>query len=46
MEKISALYDANFGIEQDDPPKFKGTMVPTPGPEKSAAVRSGRLASA
>ena len=40
MEKISALYNANFGIEQDDPPKFKGTMVPTPDPQKSSAIRA------
>jgi aryl-alcohol dehydrogenase-like predicted oxidoreductase len=28
MEKVSALYDSNFGIKDDDPPKFKGTMSP------------------
>jgi aryl-alcohol dehydrogenase-like predicted oxidoreductase len=26
MEQIAALYAVNFGIEEDDPPKFKGTM--------------------
>ena len=26
MAQISALYSANFGVENDDPPKFKGTM--------------------
>jgi len=26
MEKVAALYAANFGIEEDEPPKFKGTM--------------------
>jgi aryl-alcohol dehydrogenase-like predicted oxidoreductase len=26
MEKVAALYAANFGIDDDDPPKFKGTM--------------------
>jgi hypothetical protein len=26
MEQIAALYATNFGIEDDDPPKFKGTM--------------------
>ena len=26
MEKIAALYDAHFGIEDEEPPKFKGTM--------------------
>jgi aryl-alcohol dehydrogenase-like predicted oxidoreductase len=26
MEKITALYEANFGILDDEPPKFKGTM--------------------
>jgi aryl-alcohol dehydrogenase-like predicted oxidoreductase len=41
MEKVSALYNANFGIEQDDPPRFKGTMVPPPCPQKLPAVRSG-----
>ena len=29
MEKVSALYNCNFGIENDDPPKFKGTMSPS-----------------
>ncbi|MBV8377602.1 MAG: aldo/keto reductase [Verrucomicrobia bacterium] len=28
MEKVAALYAANFGIEEDEPPKFKGTMEP------------------
>jgi len=41
MEKIAALYNANFGIEQDDPPKFKGTMVQIPNPQKLRAERSG-----
>jgi aryl-alcohol dehydrogenase-like predicted oxidoreductase len=26
IERIAALYDANFGIQDDEPPKFKGTM--------------------
>jgi aryl-alcohol dehydrogenase-like predicted oxidoreductase len=26
MERMAALYAANFGIEDDEPPKFKGTM--------------------
>jgi aryl-alcohol dehydrogenase-like predicted oxidoreductase len=26
MEKAKTLYDSNFGIQNDDPPKFKGTM--------------------
>ena len=26
MEQVSSLYAANFGIDDDDPPKFKGTM--------------------
>src|ERR1700731_3830432 len=26
MERIAALYAVNFGIEEEDPPKFKGTM--------------------
>ena len=26
MKKVAALYAANFGIDDDDPPKFKGTM--------------------
>jgi len=28
MEKVSSLYASNFGIKEDDPPKFKGTMSP------------------
>jgi hypothetical protein len=28
MEKVAALYAANFGIDDDDRPKFKGTMEP------------------
>jgi len=28
MEKVSSLYRSNFGIKEDDPPKFKGTMSP------------------
>src|SRR5262249_36055521 len=27
-ERINSLYRSNFGIEDDDPPKFKGTMRP------------------
>lgn len=31
MARINALYSANFGVENDDPPKFKGTMeLPQP----------------
>jgi aryl-alcohol dehydrogenase-like predicted oxidoreductase len=26
MEQVAELYDANFGFEAGDPPKFKGTM--------------------
>jgi aryl-alcohol dehydrogenase-like predicted oxidoreductase len=26
MERIAVLYNANFGIQDDEPPKFKGTM--------------------
>lgn len=26
MEGIAALYETNFGIQNDEPPKFKGTM--------------------
>jgi aryl-alcohol dehydrogenase-like predicted oxidoreductase len=26
MERVASLYAANFGIDDDDPPKFKGTM--------------------
>ena len=26
MERVAALYAANFGIDEEDPPKFKGTM--------------------
>jgi hypothetical protein len=26
MERIAALYETNFGILDDEPPKFKGTM--------------------
>ena len=26
MEQVAALHATNFGIEDDDPPKFKGTM--------------------
>jgi len=26
IERIATLYDANFGIQDDEPPKFKGTM--------------------
>jgi len=26
MERIAALYETNFGIQDDEPPKFKGTM--------------------
>jgi hypothetical protein len=26
IERIASLYDANFGIQDDEPPKFKGTM--------------------
>ena len=28
MEKVSSLYASNFGVKEDDPPKFKGTMSP------------------
>jgi aryl-alcohol dehydrogenase-like predicted oxidoreductase len=28
MEKVSSLNRSNFGIKDDDPPKFKGTMSP------------------
>ena len=38
MEKVSALYDCNFGVENDDPPKFKGTMSPT----LTAGIGAGR----
>jgi aryl-alcohol dehydrogenase-like predicted oxidoreductase len=27
MKRIASLYARNFGIEDDDPPKFKGTMA-------------------
>src|SRR5206468_6655307 len=26
MDRIASLYSSNFGIADDDPPKFKGTM--------------------
>src|ERR1700736_1236402 len=29
MEKVGALYHSNFGIQDDDPPKYKGTMRPS-----------------
>ena len=29
MEKVGALYHSNFGIQDDDPPKYKGTMSPS-----------------
>jgi aryl-alcohol dehydrogenase-like predicted oxidoreductase len=28
MEEVKSLYRSNFGISDDDPPKFKGTMSP------------------
>ena len=28
MEKAKTLYESNFGIENEGPPKFKGTMNP------------------
>ena len=28
MEEVNSLYRSNFGISEDDPPKFKGTMSP------------------
>jgi aryl-alcohol dehydrogenase-like predicted oxidoreductase len=28
MDRIAELYQANFGIEDEEPPKFKGTMEP------------------
>jgi hypothetical protein len=26
LDKVAELYASNFGVENDDPPKFKGTM--------------------
>jgi aryl-alcohol dehydrogenase-like predicted oxidoreductase len=37
MGRVAELYDANFGIEDEESPKFKGTMDPV---EKGAAPKA------
>jgi aryl-alcohol dehydrogenase-like predicted oxidoreductase len=40
MKQVASLYAANFGIDDDDPPKFKGTMESGVRSQDSG-VRSG-----